>query len=177
MNSISDWKLERKENIGEVSVFRVTTNEVCICPICVGKLIKKGLRTRFLTRIKAGATEDDYYPYEKICLLIQRHKCKSCGKIHHQLPDCIVPYKRLSSDIIEGIIKEPEEPTLIDEVTVKRILEWWLLMVAYILGVAPSLKQKHQVSIKPEQKLVQIVRALANSHLWPGTRSDLNAPG
>ena len=163
--------------MGEVCVFRVTTNEKCICPICVGGLVKKGLRTRFLTRIKPGATEDDYYPYEKICLLIQRHKCKNCGKIHHQLPDCIVPYKRFSLEIIEGIIREPDAPTLIDEETVRRILHWWVLMIAYILGIAPSLMEKHQVAIAPNQKLAQIVRALANSHLWPGTRSGLNAPG
>lgn len=192
MTSISNWELERNgsqrdgnmrngskqdESTSGLSVFRVKTTEECICPICAGELIKKGIRTRFLTRTKPGATEDDYHPYEKICLLIQRHKCNSCGRIHHQLPDCIVPYKRFSAEIIESIIKQPEQATLIDEETVKRILAWWALMVAYILGVAPSLTQKHHVTIAPEHKLVQIVRALVNSHMWPGTRIGLNAAG
>lgn len=182
MTSISNWALERNGkirdiNAREVKIYRVKTIEESICPICAGTLIKKGLRTRYLTRTKPGATEDDYNPYERICLLIQRHKCKKCGKIHHQLPDCIVPYKRLNAQIIEDIIKQPEQPTLIDEGTVKRILAWWVLMAAYLLGVAPSLAQKHQVRVTPGQKLVQIVRALVNSHRWPGTRSGLNAPG
>ena len=177
MNSISNWELERNGFLNGVCVFRVRAGEICYCPICFGKLIKKGWRARFLIRIKPGATEEYCEPYEKICLLIQRQKCKKCNKIHHQLPDCIVPYKRLSLEIIENIIMQPEKQTLIDEGTIKRILTWWAIMTAYILGVAPSLMEKHKVIITPDKKLAAIVRALVNSHLWPGTRSCFNASG
>lgn len=177
MNIVSNWHLECNGFIKGLRAFRVWAEEECFCPICVGKLIKKGLRTRFLIRIKPGATEDDISPYEKICLLVQRQKCKGCGKIHHQLPDCIVPYKRFDLEIIEGVIRNTEKHTLIDLDTIKRILAWWALMVAYILGVATSLEAKYQAFISPEQKLVKIVRALANSHLWPGTRSFFSSSG
>ena len=175
MNSIANWELESNGFMDGLCVFRVRAGEMCFCPICVGELLKKGWRTRFLVQTKASATEDDCFPYEKICLLIQRQKCKDCGKIHHQLPDCVVPYKRFSLGIIEGVIRQPGAPTLIDEDTVKRILAWWALMAAYIIGAAPSIMEKHHIAIAPGQKLAAIVRALANSHLWPGTRSCFNA--
>ena len=174
MNSIANWKLECNGFKNGIHVFRVRADEICFCPICTGELIKKGWRKRFLIRTKPGATEDDFYPYEKICLLIQRHKCKNCGKIHHQLPDCIVPYKRYSLEIIEDIIKHPDTPSLIDEETVKRILNWWVLMVAYIKGAALSVAKKYQTEISPDKKLAEIVRILVNCNLWPGTRSCLN---
>jgi hypothetical protein len=122
MTNISKWVLERNGSKNGIPVFRVRAEGTSYCP------------------------------YEKIYLLIQRLMCKSCMKIHHQLPDCIVPYKRFSLGIIEGIISQPDEATLIDEETVKRILTWWALMVAYILGVAPSLTEKHQVAITPGPK-------------------------
>ncbi len=177
MISLSDWHLESNGFINGLQAFKVRTGESFYCPICGGELIRKGFRTRFLIRTEPGATEDDCEPYEKICLIIARYRCKTCGKIHHGLPDCIVPYKRFNLEIIEGVIKEPSKPTLIDEATVKKILSWWALMVVYILGVAPSIKLKHQVIISPSEKLVKIVRALANSHLWPRTRSYFKASG
>ena len=176
---LSKWKLESNSDVNGIPCFRVTTDEEIPCPChdCLGKLIKKGIRTRFITRTKKGATEDDYFPYEKICLLIQRRKCKSCGTIHHELPDFIVPYKRLSLEIVEGSIKQPEKPTLIDEDTVKRLLAWWAMMAAYILRVAPSIKEKYEATITPGKNLAEIVRALAHSHLWPGTRIQLTSAG
>jgi len=176
---VAKWKLERNGFVKGIRCFRVIAEDEipCPCPDCVGRLIKKGWRTRFLIRTKKGATENDYFPHEKICLLIQRRKCKNCGTVHHELPDCIVPYKRQSLEIVEGIIRHPELPTLIDEEIVARLLAWWGLMIAYILGVAPSIKEKHQVTITPEKNLVEIVRALAHSHLWPGTRKQLTGGG
>ena len=176
---VSKWKLECNGFVKGIRCYRVIAEDEipCSCPDCVGKLIKKGWRTRFLTRTKKGATEDDYFPHEKICLLIQRRKCRSCGTIHHELPNCVVPYKRLSLEIIEDIIKHPEKPTLIEAETVARLLAWWILMAAYILRVAPSIKEKHKVEITPEKNLAEIVRALAHSHLWPGTRKQLTGVG
>ena len=97
--------------------------------------------------------------------------------MHHELPDCIVPYKRQSLEIVEGIIKQPEKPILIDEETAKRLLAWWALMAAYVLRVAPSIKEKRQVTVAPGGNLAEIVRALAHSHLWPGTRIQLTGDG
>ena len=176
---LSNWTLKCNGQKRGIPCYRVETDEEipCPCPDCYGKLIKKGWRTRFLTRTKHDATEDDYEPYEKICLFIRRLQCKECGTIHHELPDCIVPYKRLSIGIIEEIIKQPKKPTLVEYETVINLLKWWTNMMAYITRVAPSIKEKHGVSITHENNLREIVRALAHSHFWPGTRSKFTEPG
>lgn len=31
-------------------------------------------------------------------------KCPHCGRIHRELPDCIVPYKHYTSEIISGVL-------------------------------------------------------------------------
>ena len=172
---IAEWELEINGSVDGIRCFRVIAEEEapCPCPACGGKLTKKGKRARFLIRTKKGATEDDYFPYEIICLIIQRRKCKKCGKIHHELPDCIVPYKLQSLEIIEEIINEPKKNTLIDEEIVKRLLTWWALMVAYILQVAPLINEKWQASTALEKNLAEIIRTLAHNHMWPGTRTKL----
>jgi len=179
MNSIASWTLESNREINGLLTHRVRAGEECFCPICVGQMIKRGWRTRFLVWVKPGSKEDDCEPYEKVCLLIQRQYCKNCNKIHHQLPDCIVPYKRHSLEIIEGIItnEESEKHNLLNEDTIKRILAWWTLLAAYIMAVASSLQLKFKVTISPKQKLAKIVRALANNHLWPRTCSCFNLSG
>ena len=117
-------------------LYRVVTSEKIGCPVCVSELTKKGLRKRGLIWIKEGATEDDIDPYETVTIMLQRYKCKQCDKIHHELPDCIVPYKRHSLSIIEQTISSPEKQLLLDEQVVHRITAWWELMVQYIIRVA-----------------------------------------
>lgn len=36
---------------------------------------------------------------------IRRLRCESCGKLHRELPDNIIPYKHYERDIIEGVTK------------------------------------------------------------------------
>ena len=174
MISISKYELEYDKKFMS---YRVVTSEKIGCPVCVSELTKKGLRKRGLIWIKEGATEDDIDPYETVTIMLQRYKCKQCGKIHHELPDCIVPYKRHSLAIIEQTISSPEKQLLLDEQVVHRITAWWELMVQYIIRVAGAIKSKYSIVITPDQDLAVIVRALANSHLFPGTRYAMRAPG
>jgi len=47
-------------------------------------------------------------------------------------------------------------------------------MLIYIAGALASIKEKHCIDLAdlvPAKNLAKIVRALANSGLWPGTRS------
>lgn len=37
-------------------------------------------------------------------LLIRRLRCGDCGRVHHELPDIVVPYKRYDSETIEEIL-------------------------------------------------------------------------
>jgi hypothetical protein len=46
-------------------------------------------------------------------------------------------------------------------------------MQLYIKSILKSIKEKYEIDMTMTKKLVKIVRALANTHLWPGTRSVL----
>ncbi|WP_367618590.1 DUF6431 domain-containing protein [Paenibacillus andongensis] len=41
-------------------------------------------------------------------LVVRRLRCSKCRNIHHELPDCIVPYKRYESSCIEEVVPEPD---------------------------------------------------------------------
>lgn len=36
---------------------------------------------------------------------IERYRCLSCGRIHRELPDYILPYKQYESEIIKGVLE------------------------------------------------------------------------
>jgi len=111
----------------------------------------------------------------KYKLKVQRHYCKSCGSWHRELPDIIVPFKRHCRETIELIINGEEAVTYTENETAKRIMEWWALMAAYILGALPAVKAKFGVAVPAKDNLAKIVRALVNTNLWPCTRSALDA--
>lgn len=41
-------------------------------------------------------------------LVVRRLRCTQCRKIHHELPDCVVPYKRYESACVEQVVSGPE---------------------------------------------------------------------
>lgn len=65
---------------------------------------------------------------------INRLKCtnKNCGKLHNELPDCMIPYKHYGSEIIEDVVDEVVGPDDIEtenypcEGTMKH-WKWWML--------------------------------------------------
>jgi hypothetical protein len=75
-------------------VFYVRSKEKPICPICENSLNVIGSRER-------GLIEHDG---TKRKLTIRRLKCGHCNRIHHELPEVIVPYKRYSAETIEKSI-------------------------------------------------------------------------
>lgn len=146
----------------------VWADEPLNCPSCDSSdLIKKGWRSRKLITLIGSL----------LLLLVQRVRCKSCGKIHHVLPDIIVPYKRYDAETIEAIIEDnPEEaPCGLDEQEIHRVKKWWTEMKHYISKKAEIVMNRRPIQISPKSELTTIVRALANAHLWPGTRSVLVA--
>jgi len=38
-------------------------------------------------------------------MIIWRLRCEQCGKVHHELPDVVVPYKRHCAETIEKVIE------------------------------------------------------------------------
>ena len=164
MISVSEYHTEY-DKVEQVSY--VHPDEALNCPFCAcAELIRKGWRRRKLF-ILIGTF---------IVLMIRRVKCKKCRRIHHVLPSTIVPYKRYDAETIENIIEGNSDETCCEESAINRIKAWWTELCIYILMIAPVIMEKRQVQVKPESKLTEIVRILANAHLWPGTRSVL-VPG
>lgn len=125
-------------------------------------------------------------------LVIRRLRCSRCRKIHHELPDCVVPYKRYESACVEQVVSGPESSTVAaDDATLRRWRNWFQEQTTYLLGALRSIDIRfHQdpaeKSSAPSQSvhhpfghyvgdapgwLARIVRPVANSNLWLHTRS------
>lgn len=125
-------------------------------------------------------------------LIIRRLKCLECNKIHHELPDILVPYKRYRIEGIEAALNEDTELAVsADESTIRNWRIWYQEMHDYLLGCLLSIAIRYDretvegVSSLPESKLHRIwnyvgdapgwlarfVRPIANSNLWLHTRS------
>ncbi|HHV65955.1 MAG TPA: hypothetical protein GXX46_12960 [Peptococcaceae bacterium] len=155
------------------------------CPCCDSDLKVIGSRKR-----KFKVTGE-----ETRILIIRRLRCKACKRIHHELPDCLVPYKRYSSLSIEQVLTEtPSPPDLAaDEVTLYRLKRWFHSLLPHLLGslrsiairlgqepvkepsvLNQSVRQRigHYVGNGPGW-LKRIVRSLVNANLWVHTRLSL----
>lgn len=126
-------------------------------------------------------------------LVIRRLRCVQCRKIHHELPECIVPYKRYESECVEQVITESEATLAVaaDDATLRRWKIWFLAQSCYLLGALESIAIRfHQNPVEkssvPSQSahlgighyvgdapgwLARIVRPVVNSNLWAHTRS------
>ena len=124
-------------------------------------------------------------------LIIRRFQCKDCRRTHHELPDCLVPYKRYDSASIEAVVSGGQcLDVAADESTLLRWKTWFSLMVDYFLGCLRSLAIRYMGravearSDLPESSLqriwhyvgdapcwlARVVRPVANANLWVQTR-------
>ena len=141
---------------GKANFCFVRTNEAGYCPICGEKLTVRGERQRIVT-------ESDG---EKRKLIIRRLKCDKCRKIHHELPDCIVPYKRHSAETIENIISGKNDKVPCETGTIRRIMQWWKIAGEYYLNILKSLTEKYQIEFHEPPKFREIIRAVVNTNNW-----------
>jgi len=111
-------------------------------------------------RVLFGETGD------KRALMIRRLRCADCGHIHHELPDCIVPYKRHCAETIETIVAGSPQKALCDERTTRRILAWWSVASPYFLNILQSLAEKFRMTFRDPPAFREIIRAAANSNNW-----------
>ena len=112
-------------------------------------------------------------------MIIKRLRCtkEKCRKIHHELPDMLMPYKRHCAETIESIIAGKLESVPCDNNEARGIKKWWDTMRPYFLMVALSLNAKHGTEFDDSTPPREIVRAVANSHLWLHTRSAVMPAG
>ncbi|WP_144932265.1 DUF6431 domain-containing protein [Paenibacillus sp. MSJ-34] len=164
--------------------FFVRCAEVVPSPCCSESLSVIGSRSRKLVHATGEKSE----------LVIRRLRCIGCRKIHHELPDCIVPYKRYESACVENVITlEPSEVDVAaDHSTLFRWRSWFCSLAAYLLGCLESIAIRFHLEVVEESSapsqtahhsrfgryvgdaygwLSRVVRPIANSNLWVHTRS------
>lgn len=125
--------------------------------------------------------------------MIRRMRCEDCRKIHHELPDILVPYKRYSAESIEQVVSGTAPiDVAADESTLYRWHQWFQAWAPYAIGCIRSIAKRfhwetpERNSSNPPQAvlreigreegtptgwLANIVRPIANIHLWVHTRS------
>ena len=132
-----------------------------MCPVCSGTLKVIGVRKRGV--IESGGT--------KIKIVIRRFRCRECERIHHELPDRVIPYKRHGADTVEKIIAGKTEEVYCEENTVRKIKAWWAACHLYFESVLASLREKYGMVFSERPAPREIVRAVVNANLWVHTRS------
>lgn len=104
-------------------IFFVISEEDAICPECGSPLCRRDRKLR--VHKEAGG--------RKSWFAINRLRCSNeqCGRLHNELPDCMIPYKHYGAGIIEDVVDEvvgPDDPETEDypcEATMKH-WKWWL---------------------------------------------------
>lgn len=170
-------------------MFFVTDAEEVPCPCCTEKLVVIGSRER---KVRGGDGELRR-------LVIRRLRCAGCRKIHHELPDLLVPYKRYESNSMEQVLTEPEASVSVcaETSTLRRWKSWFRVLTVYFMlalqalsarfpGVASRLREPSFPSpiVSTETFrhegpgwLARLVRPIANAQLWVHTRfAYLSAP-
>lgn len=157
-------------------MFFVRSAEKVPCPCCQGALGCIGSRRR--TRIQASG--------EVSCLIIRRLHCGDCKRVHHELPDILVPYKRYDADSIERVVAGTGATDVAaDDATLSRWRHWFSAWLVYALGCLASIAIRFNLPVKDSSVpspsalqaigrfvgeaagwLARVVRPIANSNRW-----------
>jgi hypothetical protein len=125
-------------------------------------------------------------------LVIRRLRCVQCRRIHHELPECLVPYKRYDSASIESVVSKSSESSDIvaDDATLYRMRMWFNTLLPYLLNClnavalrlgqgpvkepsVPKLSVHQRIGLYVGNEtgwLARIVRPVVNANLWIHTR-------
>jgi len=132
-----------------------------VCPLCAAELKVIGSRDRYMIN-SAG---------DKETLVIRRLRCIICCKIHHELPDMIIPYKRHCAETVEKVVSGDVEDVCCDYRIEARIRAWWTAFRLYFENIRASLRMKYGAMFPPDPTPREVVRAVANANLWVHTRT------
>ncbi len=115
------------------------------CPCCDGLLKVIGSRRRgYIDGLG-----------ERRILMIRRLRCSPCDRIHHELPDRLVPYKRYGSKSIEAAVSEDVNLTVAaDESTISRWKQWFATVANHFAGALFSIAIRYGIeSVEGESNL------------------------
>lgn len=181
MICLANYRLIRDE--ANPNKYYVRSEEDSVCPVCGSPEL------RVIGSRKRGAFQGDG---TAIALIIRRLRCQECVRIHHELPDILVPYKRYCSECIEAVLTDRTTAAVAaDESTLHRWQCWFMVMAKHIIGclqsiaircsqssptAQPSLPASllcrvwHYVGNAPAW-LARAVRPVVNTNNWVQTRS------
>jgi hypothetical protein len=125
----------------------------------------------------------------KKTIILRRLRCTNCQKIHLELPDFLVPYKRHCESTVEQCIDTPKQDccACCEESTVYKIKKWFKNMTSRFEDCLRMRRARFplpndspgQPKVEPRQGvgwLKNLVWDLVNHYLWPYTRSELASP-
>lgn len=161
-------------------MFFVRSAEQHICPVCEHDLFVIGSRSRKV-RKSTG---------ERITYIIRRLRCKSCERIHHELPDLLIPYKRYEAACLEsGLSQGQSSDVAADESTLYRWGVWFAKCWQYWVNCLSTIAARTGNPVKPLSVpspsalqqighyvgqgvgwLARLVRPIVHSQLWVHTR-------
>ena len=118
-------------------------------------------------------------------------RCKNCNRIHHELPDILVPYRRYEAESIERTVEDPTAAGIAaDESTLRRWRQWFVIWALYAAGCLESISHRFEKIVESSSTLprttlqrigrfvgdapgwlARTVRPIVNLHLWIQTRS------
>lgn len=156
--------------------FFVRSTEQIPCPGCGCKLSVIGSRRRVWYQ-RSG---------DRSVLIIRRLHCEMCAKIHHELPDLLVPYKRYDAESIESTVEDPSHSDVAaDESTIIRWKAWFSVWGPYAVKCLESISIQYNLPVNPSSLstgsvlqqlgrfvgsaskwLCRVVRPIGNSQLW-----------
>jgi len=143
------------------NIFRVHSNELSICPVCASRVVVIGTRKR----IFFGNYDEHQF------LIIRRLRCTDCKKIHHELPDLLIPYKRHCAETLEKIVVGDHDVIPCEESTVRRMRSWWESFTQYFVSIMISLREKYGIVFSSNPMPKEIVKITVNTNFWVHTRS------
>ena len=152
MVNISNYRLVQQ---GGFTFLFVQARETSYCPICRVPLLERGWRQRVMIDSNG----------DKTALYIRRLCCHKCNRLHHELPDCLVPYKRHCAQTIEAVINGGAHTEFCARLK-HRVRRWWKAVKKYFIGVIESLRHKHKIICGSPPAFAEIIRAVMNSNNW-----------
>ena len=150
-------------------MFLVTGEAESFCPICGGKLKYRDRRKRYV-RDSEG---------HRLIYNLRRLRCqeKSCGKLHTELPDVLIPYKRYTRETFEVVagVRTPDIPT--DERTHRKMRAWTRYFRQYFNMVHMWISTRLRLPPRLFYDLGDMVTLIVRGGHWPPAPVRAFCPG
>ena len=159
-------------------IIYIKGKEAVPCPICGGSLKVHGSCCR-----KLQIARKDTVIYH-----LRVMECRNCGRTHRELPDGMIPYKRMSSDYFTEIATTPSEAYLtgpiledVEASTWRKSVAWMHRFIQYVRFVLasvrlPPLPETFFIGDLTAGQTEHFVRLVVNSGLWTTASFGLAMP-